>query len=132
MRVILFIIALALLYGCSLNKNAANALSGEKYIENVIKDNFGDNAVEKLFNLSGDFVILKEKIERGTGFPDVTNFLVVDIKQKKIIYKDSLPGGSVLWKNNDVIVVKRSPDARSKVDEENERAKLKEINIHKL
>ena len=132
MKIKFLIIALSLIYGCSSNKNAANALSDEKYIEKVIKDSFGDNSVEKLFNSSGDFVILKENIERGTGFPDVTNIIVVDIKQKKIIYKDSLPGGSVSWKNNDVIVVKRSPDARSKVDEENERAKLKEINIHKL
>jgi len=132
MRIFVFIIVLALIAGCSSNKTAAKSQTNEEFTEKIIKDNFGGKSVEKKFNSSRDLVVLINKIDRGTGFPDVTELIVLDLKRKKIVYEESVIEGSVSWKDDDIIIVKRTAEVRSIKLEENSNTKYREINIRKL
>jgi len=132
MKLIILSFVFTFLLACSSNKTSVEVRSSEEFIEKVSKEKFGDSNIEKLFNHSRDFVIIENKIDRGIGFPDVTEFLVVDLKKKKVVYDDSVIDGSVSWNDNDVIQIKRIPDARSKDEEVNEKAELKLINVRNL
>ncbi len=117
---------------CSSSKNTKVELSEDDYVSKVVKANFKSQDTDKIYNETRDFVIVTEKTDRGIGFPDVTEFIVIDLKQKKIVYKDSVIDGSVAWIDNNNIEIKRVPEARSKDPVINSKAGKKIINVRKL
>ncbi len=129
---VLYFFILILLWNCSSSKSTKTALAEEEYISKIEKDNFNSSDINEVYNDTHDFVIITKKTDRGVGFPDVIEFIVVDLKQKKIIYKDSVIDGSVAWIDNDNIEIKRVPEARSKDPEINRKAGKKIINVRKL
>jgi len=118
--------------GCVASKSNMNTEKDKEFIEKIKKEKFATENVEEIFNDSKDYVIILHKMDRGTGFPSVIEFVVLDLATKKKIYEDSVIDGSVSWEDNDVIRIKRIPDARSKDDETNKKAELKHINVRKL
>jgi ABC-type polysaccharide transport system permease subunit len=125
-------IVLLLFTSCLSNKNTLKTKNTQEFIQKIKKENFDSNKIEEKFNKSRDFVILVNNIDRGIGYPNVIEFVVIDLVNKKNIYRDSVIDGSVSWKDNDVIRIKRIPDVRSKDDEVNKKAELKLINVRNL
>ena len=132
MRIIFLLLGLIWISGCVSNKSSVNNADTNKYIERISIDEFGSEDAEQIFNKSRDHVILLKKIDRGPGFPHVAEIVVLDLKAKRVIYKESVIGGRVTWQDDDIIKIKRTPDARSKDQEENEKSAFKQIDVRKL
>ncbi len=130
--VILSIITLYLFAGCSLSKKINSDLASESFIKTVVEQEFNGEAVETIYNHDKDFAILISRIERGIGYPVVINFVVVDLLKKKLLYVESVGDGSVSWIDNDIVLIRRVPGARSKIDEENRKAERTELNVREL
>ena len=130
--VILSIITLYLFAGCSSSKKINSDLASESFIKTVVEQEFNGEAVETIYNHDKDFAILISRIERGIGYPVVINFVVVDLLKKKLLYVESVGDGSVFWIDNDIVLIRRVPGARSKIDEENRKAERTELNVREL
>ncbi len=130
--VILSIITLYLFAGCSSSKKINSDLASESFIKTVVEQEFNGEAVETIYNHDKDFAILISRIERGIGYPVVINFVVVDLLKKKLLYVESVGDGSVSWIDNDIVLIRRVPGARSKIDEENRKAERTELNVREL
>ena len=132
MKLFFIPIILGLMIGCSSSKKAKSKLTEESYINSVVHDRFRDEPVEKIFNHDRDYVILIHRVERGTGYPAATDFAIVDLADKKVLYFESVNDGKITWIDNDRVLIKRVPEVRSKNSEENEKIKSKEINVRDL
>ena len=130
--VILSIITLSLFAECSSSKKTKLDLASESFIKTVVEQEFNGETVETIYNHDKDFAILINKIERGIGYPVVINFVVVDLLKKKLLYVESVADGSVSWIDNDIVLIRRVPGARSKIDEENQKAERTELNVREL
>ncbi len=133
MRIVfLSIITLSLLVGCSSSKKAKSKFVEDDFINIVVHDEFNDEPVEKIYNQDRDFVVVISRIERGVGFPVPTTFAIVDIVKKKVVYIESVSDGNVSWIDNDRVLIKRVPEVRSKVEEENKKAMRTELNVREF
>ncbi len=133
MRIVfLSIITLYLFIGCSSSKKTKLESVSDSFIKTVIEQDFDGESVETSYNDNRDFVILSRRIERGIGYPVVLNFVVVDLLNKKILYVESVSDGSVSWVDNDKVLIKRVPGAKSIVGEENRKAERTELNVREL
>ncbi len=130
--VILSIITLTLMFGCLSSKKTNVKLTEDEYINRVINEEFKGDPVERIYNQNRDFVIVISRFERGVGYPVVTNFVVVDVDKKRILYTESVLDGDVFWIDNDNVLIKRVPEVRSKIEEENRKAMRTELNVREL
>jgi len=130
--VVLVFVSLSFLVGCSSSKNAKVKLAEEDFISQVVHDKLNDEPVEKIYNKKYDFVIVISKIERGFGFPAATTFAIIDLAKKRVVYVESVHDGKVSWIDNDRVLIKRVPEVRSKIEEENKKAMKTELNIREL
>jgi len=125
-------IALFLFFGCSSSKKAKLELANNSFVKTVIEERFDGKPVETTYNPDRDFVIIINRIERGVGYPAVISFVVVDLLKKKTVYTETISDGAVSWLNNDTVLIKRVPGAKSIVEEENQNAKRTELNVREL
>ena len=130
--VILSIIALAIMVGCSSSKKTNVKLTEDEYIIRVINEEFKGDPAERIYNQDRDFVIVINRLERGVGYPVVANFVVIDVDKQKVLYTESVLDGDVSWIDNDNVLIKRVPEVRSKIEEENRKAMRTELNVREL
>ncbi len=130
--VVLSIIALNLIIGCSSSKRTKVKLAEDEYINKIINEQFKGEPVKRFYNQDRDFVIVISRIERGVGFPVATTFIIIDVDKKKLLYIESVPDGNVSWVDNDRVLIKRVPEVRSKIEEENRKAMRTELNVREL
>jgi hypothetical protein len=130
MRLFISFIIIVFIWSCASGKTAKLTSDPENFIKEISENNFNGAKVQTLYNKSGDLVVIFHKIERGVGFPYVVEFVVADVKNKNILYTDSVIDGDVFWLNDDIIRIKRVQEVRS--TNENENVKSKDINIRKL
>jgi len=133
MRIVFFItIALFIFFGCSSSKKTKLGLDRNSFIKTVVEDRFDGEPVETIYNTDRDFAIIINRLERGVGYPVVINFVVVSLLKNKVLYTETISDGAVSWSNNDTVLIKRVPGAKSIIEEENQKAKKTELNVREL
>lgn len=99
---LMFIIIFA--FSCSCKKNIKTVEDDENKASKITNTN--KKPIRK-YNSTKDFILVinKKDIRKNDIFPTIF-YSVVDVKSKKIIYKDIVPGGEVEWFSDYVISVK--------------------------
>ncbi len=105
MKFILLLITPFLLFSCTCKKtiNKDETLSEPK----STNQNTHSGNQKKKYNATKEYFLILKNINgrKNNPFPTVS-FSIIDVKNKKVIYKDIIPGGKIVWISDYTIEVK--------------------------
>lgn len=108
MRNILILFLSIISFACSSHpeKSSMKKLSGYK---ETAASQFGENT-EFLFNSDSTFVVIINQAKRTNLDPaPVIKYIIFDLNQDKIVFKDSLAKASIKWKTNSLVEILITP-----------------------
>jgi len=106
--------------------------SGEISFESFIKESFSEQAII-VPNSGGNFALCYT-MQKGTLLQpgNQLEYVIVDVSDRKILFREQKFNAAVEWFNADYIKVKSSPEVQSKSEDVNRQMKLYYVNVKTL